>query len=333
MKSFSELIPLSDPVAWDAAVASVSSAPAHRHSFIHAFSLSSDDPTYLLAHHDDNGHVDLICPVSIRGRPGECDAYSPFGFGGFALSARSGSEILAVWDGFAREQEWVASYIFQNPLLHAHTDVGTFSPSHELFVLDLTPSIEELLSGMSQSRRREIRRWERSPAPLTTDRGAVAAFMISTSASFFDSRDASATYQFAELTWSGLVESDDVFVVGALDDCGDVVAASMFATGPEMVDYVFGISRPGSERFSAALIWEAIKYSREHDLIVMNLGGGISPDDGVAVFKQRFGAEAVRSQVLKRVHRPALYEQMCARSGVSLDDAYFPPYRRVRAHE
>lgn len=335
MKTRSELIPLSEAAAWDAAVDSVASAPAHRHSFVHAFSLSSDDPTYLFAHRDLAGRVVLICPVSVRGSPNECDAYSPFGFGGFGASGDFDSSIVQVWDEFAHEQEWVATYVFQNPLLHnsllrSPLEAEVLSPSHDLFVLDLTRPLDKILGGMSQSRRREVRRWERSQAPITTDRSAIAAFIILTSTEFFASREASAIYHLSEHTWLSLVESEGVVVLGALDDDGEVAAASVFATSPTMVDYVFGISRRGSERFSAALIWEAMKHFRSLGLSVLNLGGGISPGDGVADFKRRFGAEVARSHVLARVHRPEEFQRLCTRFNVSADDSYFPPYRRRR---
>ena len=56
--------------------------------------------------------------------------------------------------------------------------------------------------------------------------------------------------------------------------------------------------------------------------------------DGIAEFKERFGARRLPLGALKQVYRPTVYADLCRDAGV-LDPAdrtgYFPAYRRPGA--
>jgi hypothetical protein len=327
-----ELIPLTDGEAWDRALADIPHPHAHTRRHVAAFQASSPDEALLYVHRDAHGAADVACPIAVRGAPGERDAYTPYGFGGFA-AARPVPTFAAEWDSFAGANGWVASYVFQSPLLDPDLGfpVGAFVPVGACYVLDLGRPVDDLLARTSPRRRAELRRWARGHHDLTSDPAEVTAFLIAEAAAFFAARDAAPIYRLSGATWADLISSPTVWCVAARED-GRVAAASVFGESCGMVDYLFGISRPGASAYSAPLLWEAVTHFVGTSAITLNLGGGITPGDGVAEFKRRFGPDELTFSSGRFVHRPDAYGDLCRRAGVGEDrDGYFPPYRRVRS--
>jgi hypothetical protein len=60
----------------------------------------------------------------------------------------------------------------------------------------------------------------------------------------------------------------------------------------------------------------------------LNLGGGVRADDGLAQFKQRFGASRRDVHSIRQVYDPATYRALCEAAGVvGSPGGRFPPYR------
>jgi hypothetical protein len=327
-----ELIPLTAAESWGRALAGIPHPHAHTRGHVAAFQASSPDEAFLYVHRDGHGAADVACPIAVRGDPGERDAYTPYGFGGFA-AAGPVPTFAAEWDSFAGASGWVASYVFQSPLLDA--DLGfpadAFVPVGACYVLDLGQPVDELLVRTSPRRRTELRRWAGERHDLTSDPDEVTAFLVAEAAAFFEARGAASVYRLSRATWADLISSPTVWCVAAREE-GRVVAASVFGESFGMVDYLFGISRPGAAAYSAPLLWEAVIHFAATTATTLNLGGGIKPGDGVAEFKRRFGPRELSFTSGRFVHRRDVYRDLCRRAGVSDDtDGYFPPYRRVRA--
>jgi hypothetical protein len=327
-----ELISLTDGAAWDRALADIPHPHAHTRRHVAAFQASSPDPAFLYVHRDDHGIADVACPIAIRGGPGERDAYTPYGFGGFA-AVRPVPTFAAEWDSFAGANGWVASYVFQSPVLDPDLGfpVGAFVPVGSCYVLDLGLPVDDLLARTSRRRRAELRRWAGVQHDLTSDPDEVATFLAAEAAAFFEARGAASVYRLSDATWADLISSPSVWCVAAREH-GQVVAASVLGESCGMVDYLFGISRAGAAAYSAPLLWEAVTQFVGTGATTLNLGGGITPGDGVAEFKRRFGPGELTFTSGRFVHRRDAYRDLCRRAGVSEDtDGYFPPYRRVRA--
>lgn len=328
-----ELLPLSAREEWGRALQAVPHAHAHRWDHVAAFQASTGDPTYLYVGRDRTGQPAVVCPIAERRGEDTVDAYTPFGFGGFAAVGDLpgfGRE----WGAFAGSLQWTTSYVHLNPLLPNELGFpeSSMHPSHELFMMDLRPGAEALLASMSRGRRRQLRRWESSPVQLTWDKGEVLDFMVSNAADFFQSRGASATYFFGTSTWALLLEADSVIAVGAKES-GRVVSVVTFGLASPIADALLGASLPGSEALSAPLLWEGVKALKERGIETLNTGGGVRPDDGIAAYKRLFGCYPSMSHSLHLVHDEGRYAAACRER--DLDSAqtggYFPPYRRLRA--
>jgi hypothetical protein len=323
------LIGLDDPGGWTEALVGLRHPAAHTHSHVRAFARSSVDETVLYVAADADGATAVACPLSIRGDEGERDVYSPYGFGGFA-SDRDRPEFADEWDAFASAQGWIASYVVQHPELTA--DLG-FAPASSIscFVLDLAPSEEDLVAAMSRSRRQELRSWARRAPDLTEDRDEVLSFLLEFADDFFAEREAAAVYRFDPVTWTDLVGSAVVRVVGVREE-GRVVAANVTAEHDGLADSLFLVCRPGAGGHSSPLVWEAARRCRTAGARSLNLGGGVRPDDQIAEIKRRFGATPRPATVHRCVHRGEAYAELCRRTGVSVStDGFFPPYRRRSA--
>jgi len=118
------------------------------------------------------------------------------------------------------------------------------------------------------------------------------------------------------------------FLLGAGTD-DQLEAVSVFGYTRHAGDFLFNASLPGGERHSAALLWSAVHRLAELSVPVLNLGGGLSPGDSLAQFKQRFGAQRQPMYAAKMVFDAAAYADLCRRTGrdPAARQGYFPAYR------
>jgi Acetyltransferase (GNAT) domain len=219
----------------------------------------------------------------------------------------------------------------QNPLLDRspYELPGEAHRHKHVYAFDLTRPVDELFARLHTNRRRQLRRWDQVAAGLVVDRDALTAFLLEHYRAFFLARNATAVYDLAPASLAFLAHLDNVVLVGAADG-GRVTAVSMFGYTPAGADYLFNVSTPEGRRHSAALIWYAVLRLRGLGVPWLNLGGGVSEDDGVARFKQRFGADVLPLTYLKQVYDRPRYAELCRWAGVDPDDlsGWFPPYRR-----
>jgi hypothetical protein len=331
------LIPLADAAAWRGALSGVPHAFAHTRESCQAMRLTSGWETFLYAFESDG--VRIVCPLAERTerRDGEAvDVVTPFGFSGF-VGDGDHPGFAARWRAFAAARGYVCGYIGLNPLLQnpTHFDAGEAQAANEVFALDLTLTEEELFARLSENRKREVRRFARVVAGegggLVFDRARLLDFFLANYIEFFRERGASPAYLFSRATLEHLFGLEEVLAVG-VERGGAVDAVSLFAHTPYAADFLFNVSRPEGQRWSAALLWHAVQWYRALGVPALCLGGGIRPGDGVARFKERFGARRLPLLGLKQVYRPEIYERLCRRAGVDSDPrtGYFPPYRDPR---
>jgi hypothetical protein len=318
-----ELIPLSDPERWHAALAGVDHGFAHTHGHVQAFALSSDLPTHL--YHCRADGKDAVCVIAERHYRGEPDIFTPYGFGGFAASGAIPGFAL-MWREFALSRGWVCGYLqgnplFLDPLLGEEGGVAINS----VFVLDLTSSEEELLAHMARGRRRQI---------LSLGRGGVAygdaghdaiEFVVREAPAFFSSRSAASLYQFSDATWRHLLTAQGILTIEARQG-SELVAVTIFGLAGKMADHLFYILAPAGRGTSAGLLWTGIKRLKAMGCRTLNLGGGIRRDDDVAQFKRLCGATEVPFAAARHVYRPRVFEELCRSAEADTQSDYFPPY-------
>jgi len=292
-------------------------------------SLTTGGTTFLYVHESERGRI--LCALGERSYQGHPDLFTPYGFGGF-VGDGDWEALRDEWPAFARDRGYVCGYIGLNPLL---TDIALFDREelHEynhLYVLDLTRSTEALFGSLSSNRKRQVHLLERGDAGLTLDSEACAEFLRENLLQFYADRGASEVYRFSDATIERLLDPAHSLLVGAVRD-GTVEAVCHFVFTPYVAEYFAGVSLPQSRAYSSALIWAGAMELRRKGIPSLNLGGGVTRGDGIAIFKERFGGRVLPLASLKQVYEPDLYRALCESAGADPRDrsGFFPAYHRT----
>ena len=319
-----EQISLDQPSRWAAALRGIPHASAHTWGHCHALSLTTGHETFLYRYQDEHGQV--VCPFAVRSYDGFRDLVTPYGFSGF-VGVGECAEFPARWASYAREQEFVCGYVQLNPLLHhrLYPPAETHTVS-SAFLLDLSDSEADLYGRLGANRQRQVRDSEREPISIITQRDILAQFFSDTLPSFLDERRAAPIYYLSKDTIDALFALDHVIPLGVAVN-GRLEAVSVFAYTPHIADWLYHVCVPGARHHTAPLIWQGALRLRSLGIPVLNLGGGVRADDGVAAFKRRFGGAEKPLRALRQVYRAELYGTLCRQAGMDPDSTgYFPPY-------
>jgi hypothetical protein len=269
--------------------------------------------------------VRVACPLSVRRFGGHSDIVTPYGLSGF-IGTEDCPEFRPAWSDFVRSERYVCGYFALNPLFGnpSYFEPAEIALSNKIYFLDLRLSRERLIANLSSNRRRQIRAGEEE---IITERRPLIEFFLANYCDFLGRVGASSVYYFSRETLSYILTLDNVFIIGAAIS-QKVVAASVFAFTSYAADFLFGISLPGKRQHSAALLWSGAMYLKSVGIPLLNLGGGIRRDDGVAEFKRRFGAGELPLRCLKQIYDPETYAILCQRVKADPCDTtgYFPPY-------
>lgn len=322
------LVALDDRRAWEQALTGVAHAWAHTWTHCRAMQLSTGADVVLAVWDAPSSRV--VLPIARQPFRGYLDVATPYGFSG-PVGTGDCSRWTQEWQEFAHDEGWVCGYIALSPVLPLPLGLPEPAPdAQELYVLDLTASPEELLSRMSASRRRQLRKWDADPPDLLGDRERLTHFLATESGRFFRARSASSLYSFAPETWRTLTADPDVVLLGVAD-ADRVLGAVVVGATEHAADYLFGVFAEGFGHLSAGLLWSAARETARRGVPLLHLGGGVRPgDDGVATFKTRFGPDVHRMRALRHVYRADDYQLLCRSVGADpAAPGWFPPYRGV----
>ena len=324
----SRLVGLEQPVEWEASLAGLPHAFGHTWASCFAMSLTTAAPTHLYVWETGRGRA--VLPFVIRSFCGAQDILTPYGFGGF-VGEGDCSGLAEDWRTYATDQGYVAGFIGLNPLL------GLSSPFpaeerftyNQVYQLDLGKSEEDLYAALTENRKRQVQAYRRGELVLIRDGGRCAEFLLEHVHAFFAERGASPVYQLSRATIEAIIALPNVLLVGA-GSGADVQAVCVLAYTQPVAEYFLALSVPAGRRFSAALVWESTRILREQGVRWFNLGGGVAAGDGIAQFKERFGADVRPLRCLKQVYDEEKYRALCVAAGCDpkVRDGYFPPYHR-----
>lgn len=321
-------ISIDSPREWKEALKGVKHAFAHTWENCNAMHKTTGWRTYLYAF--EVGPTRIVCPFSERQFDGYTDIVTPYGFSGFVGTADY-LDFAQYWKNFAQEKGYVCAYISVNPLLSndKYYDLDRIFTYNSVYVLDLTLCEEELYKNLSENRRRQLKDRERLDG-LNHDRAVLKDFILAQYQRFFSQKNASRTYSFSRQTMSLLMDLDNVILVGA-GRSEQIEAVCVFAYTPYGGEYLFNVSMPGKQEHSVVLLWYGVMQLKSLGVPSLNLGGGITEDDGVARFKQRFGGKRSALKCVKEVYNPIIFAELCRRVNADPQEStgYFPPYTRV----
>jgi hypothetical protein len=322
------VIALSDTAAWRAALCGIAHAFAHTWEYWHALQGTHMLNGFLYTFTDRDSR--FICPFAERRFRGTTDIISPPGLAGFVGSGPPFS-LLLDWKATAQQRGYVCAFIGLHPALADPQwlrDWPVTEYSHA-YLVDLTSTLDEIRSRMSESRRRELRKAELEGINVWIGTPAVKDFFVSTFDEAFRRRRFDAAHYLAEGSRRLLSSADGFILVGAGRE--QVESVTAFGATPYIADGLYNVSLSTPAPFSTLLIWSAIRELKARGIPLLNLGGGIQSDDGVARYKSYLGTFVRPLVCLKQVFDSPTFEQLCAARGAGLFQAggYFPPYRAV----
>lgn len=295
-------------------------------------SLTTGVETYLFCF-EAAENLRIVCPIAEREFDGYIDIVTPFGFSGF-VGTGDYPNFPQYWRRFVRERGYVCGYIGLNPIFENKTyfDHNELYSTNNIYVLDLTLSQAELFSKLDRNRKRQFREWAKTAAGFILDKRLLADFFLENYIEFFREKRAAAVYAFSAATLERLFALENVLLVGA-GSAARVEAAIVFTYTPYVADALLIVLRPDARHYSAALHWYGVDYFKAIGVPVLNLGGGVSANDSLAGFKERFGSTKLTLNCLKQVYDAPVYADLCARAGADPQDrsGYFPPYRAQAA--
>ncbi|WP_426060618.1 hypothetical protein [Hymenobacter sp. B1770] len=324
-----ELIPLSEPERWRAALMNVPHAFGHTWENCQAMHLTTGHPTNLYLW--QRGEAKVVCPLAERLFLGATDVVTPYGFSGFVGTAPL-PDFMDDWHRFAAQTGYVCGYIGLNPVLSnglvlCRTEAFT---SSRLYVMDLQLSVQALYQQLSQNRKRQLKGFAERQHLYAVEQEALKHFFMAQYHTFFSQKNAASTYNFSLPTLAYLLSIDEVVLVGYAE-ANEVKAVAVFAYTDYMGEYLFSVSLPGHEHHTTPLLWYGALQLKEKQVRYLNLGGGAKPGDSIAAFKQRFGALDLPLTALKQVYQQEQYVALCEQAGVdpAAKQGYFPPYLRA----
>ena len=320
-------IPLEAKGEWEEALASVPHAFAHTWGSCHAMHLTTGWPTFLYTW--QKGSSRAVCAIAERSSGGYADVVTPYGFGGI-VGEQVGPDMLDDWQKSALKRNYVCGYLGLNAELMpaACRESPDYSEDNDVFILELDRGAAALHDALSRNRRRQLQAFRDGPARLVEDRDRLTAFFRHWVEDFLRSRGATSTYRFTDATWDALLSLDNVIIIGVEGPDGEIAAVCVFAFTPYCAEALFNISGPGGYAYAAPLIWAGAMRLIQYGVPRLNTGGGVRRGDGIALFKERFGAKRLPFGALKQVYRPDIYASLARRVGKDQSDrsGYFPAY-------
>jgi len=317
---------LSERAEWEAALSGVPHVFGHTWASCQALAHSGPEAVLYVA---EEGERQVACPLIERPIEEKLDVATPYGFSGLTGTA-PWPGFAERWRRFAAERGYVAGYLAINALFgdDSYADPETVTVANQTYVLDLRVGLDEVWSGLSTNRRRQLRGWRAEDYEI--DGEELAPFFVDQYPAAMERKGAAARHRFPAATLAALCELPETFLVGSRGE-GGLESVSLFGYTPHAGDFVFNAALPDCEHHSVPLIWSAVQLLVERGVPWLNLGGGMSPGDSLADFKARFGARPLPMRAVKAVYDPAAYDDLCRRHGADpgARDGFFPPYRHV----
>src|SRR3569623_686220 len=305
--------------------------PSQSWDYARALSASAPPPRLAVV---EPGGARMLLPIFEREWNGARDITTILGLYGVSVLPASAAP-LARWREYAASEGWVAGYLQMSTVAASDDSLfwqqasGTGSLLHGNQVYLLPIRSGDVLPSCSEIIRRKVRRAEQDGACLVENKPALADSLKNFYPQAMKRVGARACYEFSEATLDLWVQSPGMIALGASVN-GSIEAVSLFCFAGEQAEYHLNACSERGRSFAAWLILQAIRRLQSLGVATLNLGGGVSPGDSLAFFKERFNGTCRKLTSVCQIYDPEKYDLLCQQAGVGRDACYFPAYRAPR---
>lgn len=332
------LVPASNAAAWLDAIEGMPHDFGHRPEYALAATAVTGFPTSLWMYEGESGRA--ACVVAVREAPDGFDIATPLGFAGVSITGDVPG-LGEAWTGDWKDRGAISAYVqlspFRSPAQWRQLVPelsGFMQPAQDCWCWDLRPEPDALLAGMSSKHRQLLRKWLREEARVEWDQRILLEHFNRLYAEFLERQVIASIYHYLSPPLAVLAAAPGSLMVGARNAQGEIEAVTMFLHAGATADSFLNAATPAGRRHSRGLYWLGLLRLRELGVNHLNLGGGISPGDGLSDFKDRLGAARSPTLALKQVFDQDRFDSACAAAGVPADKSgYFPAWRRPDRHE
>jgi hypothetical protein len=321
-----QIIPLGNVSEWNESLIDIPHSFTHTHEYCEAIYITKNQNTFLFVY--ENEGIKIVCPLTERSFSGYVDITKTNGISGFTGNGFH-RDFYDAWEDFIFKKNYVTGYLSLYPLF---SDTSIFPVSDQyhninMFLLDISVSLESMLTRMSRNRKREFRKWQEISDTLVIEKKQLFNFYKDHYKTFLESKNASKHYYFSPATLRYLFKSDNVFGVGITRN-HRMVAAIIFARSPYAGDALMYCALPGENHDASLMYWDGIIKLKKAGIPVFNFGGAIN--NGLINFKKRFGTIQKPLIAVKQIYNIDMYRKLCKESKINPDNlsGYFPPYHK-----
>lgn len=282
-------------------------------------------------------------PIPIETDQQYFDIITPYGYGGPIVLETTDLEQLNT-----RFQEEFTKYCVDNAIVSEfvrfHPVVGNakdleavYHPIYMRQTVGTTvdPNGDTLMLEFNQTARKLTRKAERqgvtyrvTPAPKQLND------FLSIYYATMDRNKADSFYYFEPSYFEACLKTlqDELLLIEVLLEDKVIAACIYFVSGGVLHEHLMG-SLTEYLSYSPVYVLKAaaIEWATENGINLIHYGGGLTnaEDDPLFLFKKKFTRETLFDfYIAKKIHQSEVYEKLCQLKGISIDEPFFPAYRK-----
>ncbi|MCD0160622.1 GNAT family N-acetyltransferase [Deinococcus sp. 6YEL10] len=315
----------------------------HTYDYHRLMSSSSDDS---ILFRFSNETQTILLPFIIRKIPLtlEIDATSVYGYTGplvkMAASSQSDhSEFKNALKESLRDMGIVCLFSRLHPIIDTSKYIeglGSIVDIGTTVSIDLKLEEEEQWGSYRKNTRYEIRKLIRDGFTVRKlDWNEFGAEFIEIYQQTMRRVGASQEYYFSDHYYSGLfqLEGVEMHLFGCFKD-GKLACAGLFSLAGEIIQYhLSGTAEEFLKESPSKLMIDAVRcWAKKTPATILHLGGGVGGKrDSLFKFKAGLASGEHTFRIWKWILNQSKYEDLTIKAGSTLDEPYFPAYRKSRA--
>lgn len=287
-------------------------------------------------------HARLVREIPYKDYENYYDLTTPYGYGGPLIINKNNNNINIIkksiinfykkYIHFCEKCNYTCEFIRFHPIYENHIYFKNIIPIeyiNDVVVVDLVPSLEEIVKKIKKGHRYNIRKTIREGCNVTIVSNPSTRDLedfINCYYNMLSRHAASKKYYFSINFIKDHFKLLNSILIKIIYD-NLCIGSSIFIVGHRIVHYhLSGAYKIKGLYPSDLMIYEAIKWSKENGFKYLNLGGGRGRNDSLFKFKAGFSNIYKKFYIGKIIFNKKVYSDLVSITGVN-NTNFFPAYR------